>query len=159
MESMTFKLSSVNLLLTTFLYVCLALLSGASRSQRMIFFLYRVFGKVCGAMPYVTKLFIFPFIPQSNRLPIWSALYIPPVVCACVCVCTVKPGHAYITSLHHHPFPLLLIYRGRLSWNLACTPLSWSVVPLWHINIPYVSPEFKPRRSADFLCICLLRHR
>lgn len=71
---------------------------------RSWFFTLCVFGKVCGVLPYVTKPFIFPSIPQSISMPIWSVLHVPPTVlvfvCLCVCRRYVDLAHRLSTIIH-----------------------------------------------------------
>lgn len=67
-----------------------------------------------------------------------------------LCVCVANVERAYVLSSI-----LLVIYRRRWSWNTACLSISLVCFPLWHINIPFMTAELTPHRSADFLCNCL----
>lgn len=63
-----------------------------------------VFGKVCGVLLYVTKPSIFPFLPQSIRLPIWSTLYIPPLWLCVWCEYIIDFAYSLSTIIHFFYF-------------------------------------------------------
>lgn len=119
-----------------------------SRSQELIFPFLCIWQSMrCAALRHKTSYFSMFTI----MLPIWSASHIPPQVCVLHMYCRSRLHYVY-----HHPFPLLVIYWGRWSWNKVCLPISLVFFPLWHRNIPFMTTELTPHRPADFLCNCLM---
>lgn len=78
----------------------------------------------------------------------------PPLwVCFCECAAHVKLAHSPSAIIHF--FYFWSTVGGEVGTRYVYQ-YHWSVFPLWHINIPSMTADLPPHRSADFLCSCLV---